>query len=104
MDRTLFALSLGLAGLIMLPGLGHASPAQCGAHDAVAGQLAKTYGEQARSMGLAEDNTVMELYAAPQTGTWTLTVTLPSGMTCLVASGNNFETVTPTAQAKGDPA
>lgn len=104
MDRTLFALSLGLAGLILAPGTGHASPSQCGPHDAVAATLAKQYGEQARSMGLAEDDTVMELYSAPKTGTWTLTVTLPSGITCLAASGNNFETITPVAQTKDDPA
>ena len=104
MDRTLFALSLGLAGLIMIPDLGRASPTQCANHEVVVSQLAKTYGEQPRSMGLSQDNTVMELYAAPETGTWTVTVTLPNGVTCLVGSGNNFETLTPTAQANGDPA
>ena len=103
MDRTLFALSLGLAGMILAPNLTHANPAQCGQHDKVASALEKQFGEQTRAMGLAQDNTVMELYAA-DTGTWTLTVTLPNGMTCLVASGANFETVTPTQVAKGDPA
>lgn len=103
MDRTLFALSLGLAGLILLPQTLHAA-AQCAPHDTVAAQLAKSFGEQPSSMGLAQDNTVMELYASPDHGTWTITVTLPSGLTCLVAAGQNFETVKPTQVAKGDPA
>ncbi len=103
MDRNVFALSLGLAGLLILPFAARASPAQCGPHEAVSGQLAKQFGEQTRAMGLAEDNTVMELYGSEKTGTWTLTVTLPNGATCLVAAGNNFETVTPTTQAKGNP-
>ncbi len=102
MDRNFFALSLGLAGLILLPGLGHAQDNQCGPHDAVAAALSSKFGEQSHAMGLAEDNTVMELYAAPQTGTWTLTVTLPNGMTCLVAAGNNFETLSPQV-ARGAP-
>ena len=103
MERSLFALSLGLAGLILAPGALRAAP-QCSAHDVVAESLANQFGEVRRSIGLAQDNTVMELYAAADTGTWTLTVTLPNGMTCLVAAGHNFETVEETLPARGDPA
>ncbi len=103
MERTLFALSLGLVGLIILPGIGRAEP-QCAAHAMVADQLAAKFGEVPRSMGLASNSTVMELYASADTGTWTMTVTLPSGVTCLVAAGDNFETVKATQPAKGDPA
>ncbi len=107
MDPNFFAktlgFSLGLAGLILLPGLGHAQPGQCGPHDTVAAALAKQFGEQSHAMGLAQDDTVMELYASAQSGTWTLTVTLPNGLTCLVTAGGNFETVTPTKAAKGAP-
>jgi hypothetical protein len=103
MDRSLFALSLGLAGLILLPAPLRATP-QCAPHDTVATSLATGFGEARHSMGLAQDNTVMELYAAPDTGTWTLTVTMPGGMTCLVAAGKNFETVVEALPANGDPA
>ena len=103
MERTLFALSLGLAGLIMAPGVVRAAP-QCAAHQTVLDQLATQFGEARHSIGLARDNTVMELYASPETGTWTLTVTLPNGTTCLVAAGDNFETVQDALPAKGDPA
>ena len=103
MERTLFALSFGLIALIVIPGALHAAP-QCASHDAVAESLANQFGEVRRSIGLAQDNTVMELYAATDTGTWTLTVTLPNGQTCLVAAGHNFETTAETLPAKGDPA
>ena len=102
MDRTLFALSLGLAGLILVPAAGRAAP-QCAPHDTVAANLATQFGEARRSMGLAQDNTVMELYAA-DSGTWTLTMTLPNGMTCLVAAGNSFETIDAPLPARGEPA
>jgi len=98
----LFALSLGLAGLLLTPGLLHAA-ARCAPHDKVSAELAARFGEQPSSMGLAEDNTVMQVYSAP-TGTWTLTATLPNGLTCLIASGQNFETVQPVQTAQGDPA
>jgi hypothetical protein len=103
MDRTLFALSLGLAGLTLLPQNLHAA-ARCAAHDLVAAELAGKYDEHPNSIGLAEDNTVMELYSSPEKGTWTITVTLPNGLSCLVAAGQNFETVQQPQVAKGDPA
>ena len=102
-----FGLSLGLAGLILLPTLARAAPRaappQCAEHDAVATALSRQFSEQPHAIGLAQDATVMELYASPA-GTWTLTVTLPTGMTCLVASGDNFETTAPAQVASGDPA
>jgi hypothetical protein len=94
MERTLFALSLGLAGLILAPVPGHAEP-QCATHQAVAEKLASQYGKKRHSMGLAANSTVMELYASLETGTWTMTVTMPNGMTCLVAAGDNFTTIQP---------
>ncbi len=103
MEKPLFALSLGLAGLLIAPGTGHTQP-QCAAHQTVADQLATQFGEAKRSMGLASNATVMELYASSDTGTWTMTITLPDGMTCLVAAGDNFETVPVQLRAKGDPA
>lgn len=102
MDRNIFALSLGLAGLLLLPTLGRAAPTQCSNHDAVAAELAHQFSERPHAIGLAQDATVMELYASDK-GTWTLTVTLPDGMTCLVAAGSNFESMTPAQVAKGDP-
>lgn len=103
MDRTLLALSLGLALPALLPIRAEAQP-QCAPHDVVAHRLADLYGESRQTIGLAQDNTVMEIYAAQQTGTWTLTVTLPNGLTCLVAAGTAFETLADPLPAKGDPA
>jgi len=103
MDRTLLALSLGLAVPALLPLRAEAQP-RCAPHDAVAQHLADAHGETRRTIGLAQDNTVMELYAAEATGTWTLTVTLPNGLTCLVAAGTAFEGPFEPLPAKGDPA
>lgn len=104
MERTFVALFLGLLALGLSTGTpAHAEPRPCGPHDAVAKALSSQYGEEAHAMGLAEDDTVMELYASKDTGTWTMTVTLPNGVTCLVATGKNFESISPT-KVKGAPA
>lgn len=107
MTRMMFALSLGLAALI--PAL-HPTRAQsqtgpaCAARAMVIDTLARKYGETRRSIGLAGNNTVMELYASAETGSWTIAVTRPDGLTCLMASGQGFETMVAETPAKGDPA
>lgn len=104
MIRTLFALSLGFAALIHATQTVHAQTApNCATRAQVVDVLTAKYGETRRSIGLAANNTVMELFASP-TGSWTVTVTLPEGMTCLMASGQGFETIAEELPAKGDPA
>jgi len=40
---------------------------------------------------LGEQGMVIETFASADTGTWTITVTTPNGLTCLVASGQSCE-------------
>lgn len=65
----------------------------CGQRATVIERLADGWGERRQSIGLTANNSVMEMYANTETGTWTATVTHPNGVTCLVASGTNYETV-----------
>lgn len=106
MTKDCFALSLGLvAGLFLVTHPVHAQQqAQCGPRAAVVKALVEKYSETRRSIGIAANNMVMEVYAAEASGTWTITVTSPQGMTCLVASGQGFEPVVEELPAKGDPA
>jgi hypothetical protein len=103
MTQKLFALSLGFGALIFAAQMGHAAP-QCGPRAAVLAQLATKYGETRRSMGIAANNMVMELFASPESQSWTITATSPDGSTCLIASGEGYETVTEQLPAKGNPA
>ena len=80
-----------------------AQTAKCAARDKVVERLASSFGETRRSIGLARDSAVMELFASDATGTWTITVTLANGMTCLVASGQSFETLTEELPAADQP-
>lgn len=90
-NRTLL-LSIGLiigAALCAAPLV--AQTANCAPHDTVVERLAEAYGESRQSVGLGSDNTIVETFASAETGTWTITVTIPGGPTCLVASGQAFE-------------
>ena len=69
------------------------SARKCGQRDRVVQSLAAKYGESRQSIGLGAKNQVVETWASDETGTWTITVTHPNGMTCLMASGQAFENV-----------
>ncbi len=103
MNQMMFALSLGLGGMWLAADMAR-SETQCDTRDRVVAFLAERYGETRRSIGLAGEGAVMELFAADDTGTWTITVTLTDGQMCLVASGAAYEAVTEDLPAKGTPA
>lgn len=75
----------------------------CAPRDAVVGRLAEKYGETRQAVGLGARNTVMEVFASGATGSWTITMTMATGVTCLVASGQNFEALSEALPPEGDP-
>ncbi|MBO6777136.1 MAG: hypothetical protein JJ897_16880 [Marinibacterium sp.] len=65
----------------------------CAPRPVVLEQLTVKHGETRQSIGVAANNSVVEVFTSEDTGSWTITVTLPSGITCIVASGQSFETL-----------
>jgi len=63
----------------------------CAEHAMIVETLAAGYGESRQSIGIGSDNSVVEVFASLETGTWTITVTQAGGLTCLVASGSAFQ-------------
>lgn len=76
----------------------------CGPRELVVTRLAEGFGETRQSMGLGANNAVVEVFASEESGTWTITVTSPNGVTCLVASGQAFEELAEALPAKGNDA
>ena len=76
----------------------------CAPRDKVVERLADKYGETRQSMGLGSNNAVMEVFASMDSGSWTITVTMTNGITCLVASGQAFEELAEALPPKGDDA
>ncbi|CUH49365.1 hypothetical protein [Ruegeria atlantica] len=91
MHKTLLKMTMGLGIMVLAAQQAHAR--NCAPRDEVIKRLTETYGETRQGIGIARQGAVMELYASDQSGNWTITVTLPDGMTCLVASGQAYEMI-----------
>jgi hypothetical protein len=77
---------------------------QCAPRAAVVERLAESYGETRQSVGIASNNAMIEVFASADTGSWTILVTVPTGISCLLASGMSFEAVEDVLPAKGSDA
>jgi hypothetical protein len=62
----------------------------CGAYKDVVAYLEETYQETPAGRGLTVDGTMLELLVGPQ-GSWTITLTHPAGLSCLVYAGSDWE-------------
>ncbi len=78
---------------LALPMAAAAQGQNCGNRELVVERLTSKYGESRQSIGMAPQGRVVEVFASHETGTWTITVTMPNGVTCLVASGQSFEDI-----------
>ena len=52
--------------------------------------LSSGYSESLAGAGLRSSQQLLELWTSPETGTFTIFVTLPDGTSCVLASGKNF--------------
>lgn len=102
MQNTLFALSLGLGGAFIAVDAAQAQQASCADRTQVVERLQTKYGETRQSMGLGRNNGVVEVYASDETGTWTILLSRPDGLACLVAAGEYFETLDETLPSQVD--
>ena len=102
--RPLFRTLPSLA-LIILIGAAHPAAArqmQCAERERVLSVLQDRLAQTVRARG-SVGRAVMELFVATDSGDWTLTVTLPTGMTCLLANGEGFTVTDDLLPARGTP-
>ena len=97
---TRFLASVCLA--FLLPVGAFAQGAVCGDRAAIIEKLSKKYGEHRVGLGLSRENGVVEIYTSEATGSWTILMSLPNGVTCLMAAGAAWEAEDP--PTPGDPA
>ncbi len=96
-----------IAGLVLsvVASSGNAVAAQpnqtnCTDRSRALSHLSKTYQEQPVAMGLASTGGVVEVLTNDKGSSWSIIVTLPTGVTCLVASGEGWEALQPVASDK----
>lgn len=70
----------------------------CGKRTEVLQHLADKYQEAPVSIGLSSNGGVLEVLSAPTGGSWTILITMPNSVSCMVAAGENWQAVPQTAQ------
>ena len=87
--RYRLALALALATAATQAG----AQSNCDHHDKIVARLAAGYGETRQAIALTSGGHVIEVFASQETGTWTITVTAPGGLTCLVSAGEAYQAI-----------
>jgi hypothetical protein len=64
-------------------------PENCGPPPDVTAGLARNYGEIVIAMGVSSNGNLVEIFAAPS-GTFTIVITAPGGLSCIGVAGANF--------------
>ena len=89
-----------LMALILALGIGAATGASaarlvCGERAGMVQKLASQYDEAPVSMGVAANGSLLQLLASPDGETWTLLLIRPSGIACIMATGESWDAVIP---------
>ncbi len=101
-ETTMTQRIFGALAVVVLTAAGvQAQPRNCAPRDQVVTRLAAAYGETRHAVGLGAGGRMIEVFASGASGSWTITVTDPAGLTCLVASGQAFEAVAERPAAPG---
>ena len=103
MKQVFLKATMGLGLMVLAADQLAAQQGNCAPRDVVLQRLAEGYGETRQAIGLGGNNAVVEVFAS-EVGSWTITVTLPNGVTCLIASGQAYEQLAEALPAKGDDA
>ena len=83
----LSALTAAVLGIAAVPAL---AQTPCGQRTDIIQVLAEKYRESHQASGLQSASAMVEIWASPETGTWTILVTQSNGVSCVVASGQSW--------------
>ncbi len=78
-----------------------AAQSVCAGRAQVLDYLTRHYSEQRIALGVAGAGGVIELLARPDGGTWTLIVSRPDGSACVLATGEDWQRVSPEKRGEG---
>lgn len=87
-------LAVGAAALVMVPPGATAQEdesMQCAARGNLLEILNSQYDETARAIGVISEEAVLEVFVSKESGTWTVLITDPDGLSCVLAAGQDWE-------------
>lgn len=85
-----WAIALGIA-LSVAPLAATATPAACGQRIDIVASLAKEFKEAPIAVGVDNNGNLVEVLSSRSGSTWSVIVTTPNGVSCLVASGEDWQ-------------
>ncbi|MGE0117247.1 MAG: hypothetical protein AB7S71_22900 [Dongiaceae bacterium] len=92
MRRIGFATSAAAAALFVPTlALAAAAPPYCAARNDVLTKLANDFREQPASVALTSDGQLLEVLKSDTKLTWSILITSPNGVSCLVAAGESWQ-------------
>jgi hypothetical protein len=77
-----------IAALVATPSAAQDVP--CFPHDFITQWLAENHAESRQVLALAGTGEVLEIFAS-DSGSWTLTITTPGELTCIMGAGDYFQ-------------
>ncbi|MCI0429844.1 MAG: hypothetical protein L0210_04795 [Rhodospirillales bacterium] len=80
-----------LAATVAVPLTAVAAPATCGARKELLAKLVQQFRESPAAVGLSSDGTLVEVLTNEDGSTWTIMVSRPDGVSCLVAAGESWQ-------------
>lgn len=97
----LYLSPLVLAALASVPMPATAGPAFCAERTQIAERLTTAYAEQLAGGGLQSSNGLIEVWTTETGSTWTILMTRPDGISCVMATGTNWATREPAILPSG---
>lgn len=86
---------------LFTPAIAFGQGSSCANRDMIVDRLESKYGESRQSAGLNQNNSMVEVFASTETGTWTIIVTMPNGMSCLMAAGKARQEIAKATETPG---
>ena len=65
----------------------------CTERSEVVNELSSQYGEVPVAMGIANNGGVVEILSSQSGTSWTIILTMPNGVTCMISAGENWESL-----------
>ena len=63
----------------------------CNKADVVTKQLSNKDSERPIAVGIQANGQLLQIFASPATGSWTVVTTTATGISCLIASGQSWQ-------------
>ena len=87
------ALALSTCFLLAITTSAAAQQPLCTERSEVVNQLSSQYSEATVAMGIANNGGVVEILSSQRGTSWTIILTMPNGVSCMIAAGENWESL-----------